>query len=161
MKNDNNTFAVILLVVLVTLMIRQFVPGLRYLFDWPRWGFLVAGVLILIASFQRNGELALVAGLLAGVSANLLLQRQMGLIIWASMLAFLGVGVIISEWIEPKKSGEVRSGLVLMIISVVVFLLAGGTKYLPWSDVELYWPIGLVILGLLFLINARSSKAQD
>lgn len=161
MYKENNTLAVILIVVGVALMVRKFVPELGFLFEWPTWGFLVAGLLILLGSIQRDGELAFVASLLAGVSVNVLLQRQMGLMVWVSMLTFLGVGIMLSGLIEPKKPGEIRSGFVLVITSVVVYLLAGGTEYLPWPHVTTYWPVGLVIIGLLILVSTRSSKLQS
>lgn len=161
MKKDNITLAVILIVVGVALMARQFLPSIEFLFGWPNWGFLVAGLLLVLSLIHRDGGLAVLASILAGACVNVLLQDQLGGLIWVSMLAFLGVGIILSSWIDPKKPREWYSGLVLVIISVVVFLLAGGTKYLPWPNVTNYWPIGLVILGLLLLISSLSSKHKQ
>jgi hypothetical protein len=161
MKKDNITFAIILIVVGVALMARQFVPSIEFLFRWPNWGFLVAGLLLVLSLIHRDGGLAVLASLLAGACVNVLLQGQTSGLIWVSMLAFLGVGIMLSGWIEPKKTGEFRSGLVLVVISAVVFLLAGGTKYLPWPNVTNYWPVGLVLLGLILLISALSSKRQS
>lgn len=163
MKRDRITFAVILILVGAALVARQHLPlpELEILFVWPYWGFLVAGLLLILALIQRNGGLAVLAALLTGVCANILLQKQFGGLVWLSMLAFLGVGMILSSWTDRNKKGEWRSGLTLVIISAVVFLLAGGTKLLPWPTVKDYWPVGLIVLGLILLISNVSQKRSE
>ena len=158
MKKDNLTLAIIMIVVGIALMARQLVPSIRFLFEWPNWAFLVAALLLALSLVNRDGGLAILASLLAGAGVNVFLQSQTSGLVWISMLAFLGLGIILSGLIEPKKPGEIRAGLVLMVISLVVFLLTGGTKYLPWPNVTSYWPIGLVVLGLILLVNALTTK---
>jgi hypothetical protein len=160
MKKDNFTLAVVLIVVGVALMARQLVPAIEFLFIWPIWGFLVAGLLLALGLIHHDGGLAVQASLLAGVCVNVLLQRQTSVIIWISMLAFLGIGIMLSGLIEPKNPDELRSGLILVVISIVVFMVAGGTKYLPWPMVTNYWPAGLVGLGLILLVSSLRSKPQ-
>ncbi|HNY83415.1 MAG TPA: hypothetical protein PKK82_01035 [Anaerolineaceae bacterium] len=161
MKRDRITVAIILILAGVALLARQHLPNLEFLFVWPYWGFLVAGLLLILAWIQRNGGLAVLAALLTGACANILLQKQFGGLVWLSMLAFLGVGMMLSSWIDRSKKGEWRSGLTLVIISAAVFLLAGGSKILPWPMVRAYWPAGLIALGLILLISNLSRQSKD
>lgn len=160
MKKDNISFAIIVIVAGVMLTLRKFVSQIDFMFLWPNWGFLVAGLLLLLGGVNRNGSLAMLASLMAGVCLNVLLQPRVGSVIWVSMLAFFGVGSMLSGLIEHKRPGEIQSGLKMVAISAVVFLLAGGAKWVPWSQVSDYWPVGLVLLGVYLLIRALKEKEK-
>ena len=158
MRKQNVTFAVLLILAGAALLARLYVPELNILFVWPNWGFALAGFLILSALINRSGGLAVLGSLLAGVCVNLICQEATGGLIWLSMLAFLGVGLVLSSIFDPRHPNDWRSGLTLVVIALAIFLIAGGGNLLPALDQQIVGPALLIALGLVLLISALSRK---
>ncbi|MGI6251186.1 MAG: hypothetical protein ACOYKD_07510 [Anaerolineaceae bacterium] len=161
MKRERITFALLLIIIGGALMARQFYPQIDWVFLWPNWGLALGLLMILLAAVNRSGGLTVLGSLLAGFATNLIIQDFYGGTVWLSMLTFLGVGLILANWFDYQKNGDWRAGLTLILLSLVIFMLTGGTNYLPWPQVTTWWPVGLIVLGLIVLISAFGKKRKS
>jgi len=64
----------------------------------------------------------------------------------------VGLGIIFSGLIDRNVRGAAGGGLTLMLISLVLFFLFGGSFGLDPQIVQ-YWPVILIGLGLVMLLR--------
>ncbi|MFZ3152106.1 MAG: hypothetical protein WA116_10565 [Anaerolineaceae bacterium] len=153
-KKGNIALGIDLILIGSALLTRQFYPQVALFFTWPYWGFALAALLIISAILMQEGGWVIFGVLLAGVAANILLQPQLGGIVWVSILAFLGIGLIISALVDKREKDNWRSGLALIIIALLAFLIFREGGPLPWSQLNNYWPIALIVFGLVILFSS-------
>jgi phosphatidylserine synthase len=101
--------------------------------------------------------MAVPAAIVAGIGCILYYQDQTGnwgswAYLWTLIPGFVGLGVFISEILEGHLREAVRSGVRLMLISVVLFLIfaafLGGPNLLG-----AYWPVLLILLGIYLMAS--------
>lgn len=162
-KNHSNfTMGLLLIVVGVGWLALKLFPGLtnlvRYL-DWPVYIFGVAGILMVIGFLTGEPGLAVPACIVGGIGGILAWQNVTSnwsswSYVWALIPGFVGVGVILAALWGPreKRWREVRDGLETIAVSAVLFLIFGS--FLGELFLGDYWPVLLILLGLISLGRA-------
>ena len=137
----------------------QLVPGLQ---DWLEWPLIIVGIgvlLLIIGLLTGVPDMAIPACIVGGIGGLLYWQNATGnweswTYAWALIPGFVGVGIVLSGLLSGQVRQAVSGGGTLILISLVMFLIAGsffGALGLgPLGD---YWPALLIALGLLILIQ--------
>ena len=136
----------------------QWVPGLQAWFSWPL--IIVGGgvLLLIIGLLTRVPAMAVPACIVGGIGGLLYWQNATGnweswVYAWALIPGFVGVGIVLSGLLGGETRQAVRGGGWLILISLVLFAVF-GSFFGALGLVGPYWPVLLIVLGLLAL--ARS-----
>lgn len=154
---------IILILVAAWLIAVRLQPGLARLIhltlDWPVWVLFAGAIILLIGLLVGEPGMAVPACIVAGIGGILYYQNATGnwaswSYLWTLIPGFVGVGSILAGILGEDFTRSVRSGLNLLLISLVLFLifatlLGGWTILGPYSA---YAPIVLLLLLGLWLI---------
>ncbi len=148
-------FGLILVLVGVWLLVGQWMPWLLPQFSWP-WTIIGVGALLLLLGLLTGTRgLAVPACIVGGIGGLLYWQNTTGnweswAYAWALIPGFVGVGIVLAGLL----GGEVRKGMSegsgLILISLVLFAIF-GSFFGALGMVGSYWPVLLILLGLLLL----------
>ncbi len=164
-QRQRSSLAAGLVLILVggLLLAVQFVPGLQDWYEalgWPLYLFAVAGGLLLIGILTGAPGMAVPACIVGGIGGIFYWQNatnnwESWTYIWALIPGFVGVGIVISGLFGPKhERGEtIRGGLSTIAVSAVLFLVF-GSFFGGLNLLGAYWPVLLIGLGVLLLINS-------
>jgi hypothetical protein len=148
----------ILILVGGAFLAAQFVPGLRSWFGAENsWPLIVVGVGILflvLAVALRAPPLAVPGCIVGGIGCLLFYQNATGnweswAYAWTLIPGFVGLGVVLAGLMEGQARRALSSGLWLMLISLVAFVVFGS--FLGLGRFSPYWPVLLILGGLLIL----------
>jgi len=157
---------IILILLGAFFLVKQFYPDIFAFWDWP---FIIIGLGVLFllwAVIGTIGGLAIPAMILTGIGGILYYQNVTGnweswSYIWALIPGFVGVGILLSGLIDRKFKASLDGGLTMIVISTILFLIF-GTAFGMDNNLGKYWPILLILLGLISLgrvIFRRKSKS--
>lgn len=158
-KRDSITLGLLLILIGGGLILRQLYPQAVAWLTMPMIGTGIGGILVIVAALQRSGSLAIIGSLVLGVGINLWLVPIFGVVVWYSMIAFLGLGLIFSTWFELNGKADWKSGLTLIFVSIALFMVFGGAKLLEIEDLQSYWPAGLIFLGIILFISGLAARS--
>lgn len=150
---------VLLILLGMWFLAMQLVPELGSLFSWP-WIIIGVGVTLLIIGLASGvPAMAIPASIVAGIGGLLYWQNVTGnweswAYAWTLIPGFVGVGIILSGLLGDSHS-EIQGGVWLVAISVVLFL-AFGSFFGAMGLIGPYWPVLLILLGLLILVRPFS-----
>jgi hypothetical protein len=140
----------------------QYIPGLgSWLpaqFSWPFYVIGAGLAMLLLGLVVGAPGMAVPGCIVTGIGGILYYQFTTGdwqswAYAWALIPGFVGLGVIISETLEGHAREGLNSGLRLVFISAVLFVIFGG--FLGNLDsLGTWWP-AILIAGGLYLV-ARS-----
>jgi hypothetical protein len=160
---------IILIGLGILFLLGQLAPGLFGWLDAFSWPLIIVagGALFLIIGILTNTPgLAVPACIIGGIGLLLYWQNQTGnwdswAYAWALIPGFVGVGtVLMGLW--QGKWDEVRGGLWLMVISALLFVVfgafLGGLFGGGFSFIGKWWPLALIALGVLSLIDVVSKR---
>jgi len=124
----------------------------RYTWPIPIMG--IGGVLLLIGILTGIPALAVPACIVGGIGGLLYWQNITGnwaswAYAWALIPGFVGVGIMLSGLLSAKRQAIVGGGW-LLVISLVTFTFFGSFLG-GWGLISNYWPILLIVLGILLL----------
>lgn len=159
MKQKSGIFWGILLILLGILMLsRELWPEFFQFWDWPFFIIGLGAFFLLWAIFSGTGGLAVPGSILAGIGGILYYQNLTNdwaswAYIWALIPGFVGVGVILSGIIDRNYKEAFTGGLILLLISMVLFF-AFGQAFGLQHEITQYWPALLILLGLVALVRA-------
>jgi hypothetical protein len=71
----------------------------------------------------------------------------------------VGIGVILSGIIDGNYKEAFTGGLTLLLISGVLFF-AFGEFFGLYAEITRYWPVLLILLGVIALVRAVFSKKK-
>jgi hypothetical protein len=161
-KGTRSSLAVGILLILVggLFLAMQIVPGLSEtfwsFFDWP---FIIIGVgvfLLIFGLLAGAPGMAVPAMIVAGIGGILAYQNATGdwtswSYIWSLIPGFVGLGVMLSALLGEGGRQGFRSGLTLVFISAILFLIFssifGANPLGPW------WPVLIILLGVWLLLQ--------
>ncbi len=165
---------IVLILLGIVFLVGQLVPSLWSWVNEFSWPLIVIGVgvfLLLIGVLTNAPGMAVPACIVGGIGALLWWQNRTGnweswAYAWTLIPGFVGIGTIVMGLWEGKWSG-IRGGLWLVLISVIMFAvlgsLFGGLFGGNLGFLGKWWPIALIALGVLSLIDyvTRPHKVDD
>jgi len=162
MKRNNGIVLGIIFIILGLLFLaREIAPQYFQFWDWPFIIIGLGGVFLLWAILSATGGLAVPGSILAGIGGILYYQNLTGdweswAYIWALIPGFVGIGIIISGIIDRNYKEAFSGGLIMLLISGMLFFAFGSAFGLP-NEVTMYWPALLILLGIVALVRALFS----
>ena len=170
MKNRGQLALGVILILLGALFIAdQQSPVVRqwmeYYMQWPL-NIVAAGALILIIGLLLGAPgMAVPAAIVAGIGGILYFQTKSGdfqswSYMWTLIPGFVGVGTILSGLLS-RDLGQARSGLNLMVVSAVLFIVFAAF-FGKLNLLGAYGPaILLVALGVWVLVSGFLRRNKD
>lgn len=158
MNRRNGIVGGIILILLGLLFLaNELFPQTFAFWDWPFIIIGLGGVFLIWAILAGTGGLAVPGAILAGIGGILYYQNLTGdweswPYIWALIPGFVGLGVIISGIIDGNFIEAFTGGLTLLAISGVLFFAFGSAFGLEHELIQ-YWPVLLIVLGLIALVR--------
>lgn len=148
---------VVLILLGLLFLASELFPQSFAFWDWPFIIIGLGGIFLLWSILSGIGGLAVPGTILAGIGGILYYQNLTGdwqswSYIWALIPGFVGLGVIISGIIDGNIREAFTGGLTLLVISAVLFFAFGSAFGLE-NDLAQYWPVLLIVLGLISLIR--------
>jgi hypothetical protein len=138
----------------------QFVPNLQDYapLSWPLIIIGVGIVLLMMAVLGGVPGLAVPACIVGGIGGLLYWQNAAGnweswSYAWALIPGFVGVGAILAGLLGGNTREATRGGGWLILFSLVLFAVF-GSFFGALGTVGNYWPVLLILLGLLVLIRS-------
>lgn len=138
------------------------VPGFADLinitFSWPVIVLLVGAGLLLLGLLTGTPEMAVPAFIVAGIGGILYYQNMTGnwgswAYLWTLIPGFSGLGILAAWLLGDRKKQSVRSALDTIGTSLVLFVVFGAF-FGAFKDLGPYWPVLLIVAGLL--VGARA-----
>lgn len=136
----------------------QWVPGLQTWFSWPLTIVGVGVLLLIIGLLTGVPAMAVPACIVGGIGGLLYWQNATGnweswAYAWTLIPGFVGVGIVLSGLLGGEIRQSVSGGGWLVLISLVLFTIF-GSFFGALGIVGDYWPVLLILLGLLILIRS-------
>lgn len=171
MKHRNNISGGILLILLgAFFLVTRLFPNLferlfGSVFDWP-WIIIGLGLVFIISAvLSLEGSLLIPGCVLTGIGLILNYQNASGnweswSYAWALIPGFVGVGVLLSG-LFSKQKGEWKSGVNLILISGILFMVFAGMFGALDGEIAKYWPVLIIALGVWSLIKGFLPTQKD
>ena len=139
-------------------LVAQWVPGLQIWFSWPLTIVGLGVLLLIIGLLTRVPAMAVPACIVGGIGGLLYWQNATGnweswAYAWTLIPGFVGVGIVLSGLLGGESRQSVSGGGWLILISLVLFTIF-GSFFGALGIVGDYWPVLLILLGLLILIRS-------
>jgi len=137
-------------------LVAQLMPGVFVWFSWP-WIIIGVGIfLLVIGSATGEPDMAIPACIVGGIGGLLYYQDLTGnweswSYAWTLIPGFVGLGILLSGLLGGR-SQSLRDGGWLILISLGLFA-AFGSFFGALGLAGDYWPVLLILLGLLLLIR--------
>jgi hypothetical protein len=153
---------ILILAGLLFLLIQAF-PELAARIDlgsqWPL--FIVGiGVLFLLGALFGTPPLAVPGTIVTGIGALLAYQNATGnwaswAYAWTLIPGFVGLGIMLMGALDQNSRSQIQDGARLLLISLGLFVVFGGF----FGAFGQFWPVLLIIGGLLLLFRGRGRRA--
>jgi len=152
---------VLLILLGVWFLAVQLVPGLGMWIaasmSWPLWIIGVGILLLVIGLLTGTPAMAIPACIVGGIGGILYWQNLTGnweswSYIWALIPGFVGIGSLLAGLLGENRRESIRSGITLIVISLIL-LLVFGSFLGNWELLGPYWPVLLIVLGVVLLLQ--------
>ena len=150
------------------ILLTRMMPDIFGFVYWPYFIIGLGAAFLVAALLTRTGGLASPGSIISGIGAILYYQAttnhwESWAYMWTLIPGFIGIGVIIAGLLSRDKIRFDTSGLVLIAISAMGFLIFGGAfgalLGFPFDlDVGTLWPLFLIGIGLITLVGAIFRK---
>ena len=153
-----------LILVGALFLLAQIVPGWENWFEWPMIIIGIGIALLVIGLVTGTAGMAVPACIVGGIGGILYYQHTTGdwmswSFAWALIPGFVGVGIILAGALEGKFRKPLREGGQLVLISVIMFTIAGSFfGALGLGGLGDYWPVLLIVLGVAILLRQLLPK---
>lgn len=156
-KRTSVVGGILLILFGAALLAAQILPGFFIQFSWP-WIVILVG-LFLFTMGAAIGEPGMVvpACIVGGIGGILYYQNATGhweswSFLWTLIPGFVGVGIVLMNLLQGEGAQALREGGMLVLISLTLFAVF-GSFFGALGLVGDYWPVLLILLGLLILIR--------
>lgn len=131
-------------------------------YQWPLVVIGVGGLLFLLGLLARSPGLSVPACIVGGIGGILYWQNITGQwgswsYLWSLIPGFVGVGIILSTLLGGETRRGYASGLRLILISVVLFVIF-LMMFSGQANIVQYWPVLVILLGIWIIIQAAIRK---
>jgi hypothetical protein len=149
----------------IVLLAFELIPALRSwandVFDWP---LIIVGVgvfLLIFGLLAGAPGMAVPASIVAGIGGILMWQNATGeweswAYAWTLIPGFVGVGVMLEGILAGRARKGITDGGWMILMSLTLFVVFGSFLGGPIA-LGGYWPVLLIVLGVLFLFRALFS----
>ncbi len=164
-KKTSIVGGVVLILLGGLFLAKELMPDFFSFWDWPFFIIGVGGIFILWAILSGIGGLAVPGAIISGIGGILYYQTitedwTSWSYTWALIPGFVGIGVVFANIIDGKFKKAFSEGFSLLLISAVLFFAFGNFFGLQ-HDIAQYWPVLLILLGIIALVKAiRPSKKK-
>jgi len=158
MKRANVSTALVLIAIGVWFLAIELVPGVKsFAYGSETWPIPIIGIgalLALVGIVSWVPGMLVPASIVGGIGAMLYWQNATGnweswAYSWALIPVFVGVGIMLAGLLS-RQCRTVTGGIWVALIGLVL-LAVFGSFLGGWEVMGRYWPILLILLGLLFL----------
>ena len=161
-RRSSLAFGLVLVLLGVWFLVVQFIPGLQ---DWFRlemtWPLIIVGVAVLLLVFGILAgvpAMLMPASIVGGIGGLLYWQNATGhweswAYAWTLIPGFVGVGTLLMGLLGQETRRSITGGVWLIVISLVLFAVFGSFLGGP-NLFGPYWPVLLIALGLLLLVQS-------
>jgi len=164
MKNRSSIIGgFILILVGGVFLLVQIFPGIAEQFNptlyWPLI-IVAVGAFFLLAAVFGAASLAVPGAIIAGIGGLLYYQNLSGdwsswSYAWTLIPGFVGLGLILMGVLDRENRSVIRGGIMLVIISLVLFIFFAGFLS-ELSIIGKLWPLLLIFGGLWILVQNRN-----
>jgi hypothetical protein len=134
-----------------------------------RWPYIIIGVgaiFILMAVLLRIAPFMIPGVIIAGTGLLLYWQNATGnwaswSYAWAIIPMLVGVGILLAALLSPGMRPAAKGGWITLIAGAAAFLIFWSAFTGGWHVVTLYWPVALVVIGALILLNGLRRRRSD
>lgn len=157
---SNLVWGALLILLGAWFLLVQLFPGLGLLFGPNAWPLYIVGVgvvLLVIGALTGVPSMAIPAAIVGGIGGLLYWQNatdqwESWAYAWTLIPGFVGIGTILMGLLEGKWS-TMSGGIWLVVLSLIFFAIFSSFFGGP-SILGQYWPILLVLLGVLLLLQS-------
>ena len=156
-RGSNMAGGLTLIIIGALFLAYQLVPGIQRALEWPVI-IVGVGVLLLMVGIVTGAYGMAVPGcIVGGIGGLLYWQNVTGnweswSYAWALIPGFVGVGVVLAGLLGGDVRKGMREGSGLILISLILFAVF-GSFFGALGMVGSYWPVLLILLGLLMLVR--------
>jgi len=156
-KRMNIAGGIVLILIGALLLLVQVLPGIYIQFSWP-WIIIFVGLfLFALGAYLGEPGMAVPASIVGGIGGILFYQNSTGnweswSFLWTLIPGFVGLGIVLMNLLKDEGAGSWRDGGILILISLTL-LAVFGSFFGAIGLVGDYWPVLLILLGILILIR--------
>ncbi len=160
------TVGVILVVLGAVFIAANLVPSFQAILNqantWPMIIEIVAAGLLVLGLMIGVPDMAVPATIVGGIGGILWWQNATGnwatwAYMWALIPGFVGVGMLLAKLLGGRERYSVSSALSTIGSSLVMFVIFGAF-FGGFSWMGPYWPLMLVLAGVLIGVNTLVKK---
>ena len=164
-KQSSIVIGVALILAGLVFLLLQAFPEVAARFDLAgQWPLIMVGIgaLFLIGAVLGSPPLAVPGSIVGGLGLLLYYQNvtenwESWAYAWALIPGFAGIGIMLMGLLDRSQRDQVRRGLRLVLVSLVLFLVFGGF----FGAFGQYWPVLLIIAGVLVLFRGRFTAKEN
>ncbi len=162
-------FGILLILIGALFLAARFFPVLtswiQIEITWPLIIIAVGVFLLLFGLLVGAPDMAVPACIVAGIGSILYWQNTTGLwesweYLWTLIPGFVGVGILLSAVFGGGTRRSLGSGAWLIFISLALFGIF-GSFFGGLGTLGPYWPVLLILLGIVVLIRAFPRKRTN
>jgi hypothetical protein len=136
------------------------------LWQWPYIIIGVGAIFILMAVLVRIAPLMIPGVIIAGTGLLLYWQNSTGnwqswSYTWAITPVLVGVGILLAGLLSPGMRKAARGGWITLIAGLAALLVFWSAFTGGWHTLYIAWPVVLVVIGALILINGLRRRRSD
>ncbi len=151
------TGGIVLILLGILFLASEVFPNVFTFWQWPFFVIGFGGLFMVWAILSGTGGLAVPGTIISGIGGILYYQSATGdwtswSYIWALIPGFVGVGVLLANLIDGKIREAFTDSITLILISAMLFF-AFGTAFGLEHNVAQYWPVLLILLGIIALVK--------
>jgi hypothetical protein len=165
-KRSRLVLGLILVLAGAGLLAFQLVPGLdvwfNVRFEWPLIIVGVGALMLFLGLLFGAPDMAVPAAVIGGIGGLLYWQAVTGrweswAYVWTLIPGFVGVGMLLAGLFGGNGRSSIREGVRTILVSLILFAIF-GSLFGALGFLGDYWPVLLILLGLLFLVQALTRR---
>jgi hypothetical protein len=136
------------------------------LWQWPYIIIGVGAIFMLMAVLVRIAPLMIPGVIIAGTGLVLYWQNITGnwqswSYTWAITPILVGIGILLAGLLNPAMRPAAKGGWITLTAGLAAFLFFWSAFTGGWRVLTLAWPVALVVIGALILLNGLRRRRSD
>ncbi|HMD89173.1 MAG TPA: hypothetical protein VKF38_08420 [Anaerolineaceae bacterium] len=136
------------------------------LWQWPYVIIGVGAIFMLMAVLLRIAPLMIPGVIIAGTGLLLYWQNLTGnwqswSYAWAVIPVLVGLGILLAGVLSPAMRTAARGGWITLLAGLAALLVFWSAFTGGWRILSMVWPLLLVVIGALILLNGLKRRRSD